>query len=87
MASFDELLSSILQAGLARLSVAENQDMRKISAWVTMAAVPTMIAAIYGMNFRHMPELNQIWGYPSVLTGMALICAAMYRGFKRNGWL
>jgi len=85
--SFDELLFSILQAGLARLSVAENEDMRKISAWVAIAAVPTMIAAIYGMNFRYMPELEQAWGYPAALTVMALICAALYRGFRRSGWL
>lgn len=87
VASFDELLSSILQAALARLSVSENEDMRKISAWVTLAAVPTMIAGIYGMNFTHMPELSQVWGYPVVLSGMAAVCAALYRGFKRNGWL
>jgi len=85
--SFDELLSSILQAALARLSVSENEDMRKISAWVSLAAVPTMIAGIYGMNFEHMPELGQIWGYPVVVAGMATICGALYRGFKRNGWL
>ena len=85
--SFDELLSSILQAALARLSVSENEDMRKISAWVALAAVPTMIAGIYGMNFEHMPELGQIWGYPVVVAGMATICGALYRGFKRNGWL
>ncbi len=48
VASFDELLTSILQAGLARVSIAENEDMRKISAWVAIAAVPTMIAGIYG---------------------------------------
>jgi magnesium transporter len=85
--SFDELLSSILQAGLARLTVSENEDMRKISAWVAIAAMPTMIAGIYGMNFEHMPELRSVWGYPAVLTGMALVCATMWRGFKRNGWL
>jgi magnesium transporter len=87
VASFDELLTSILQAGLARVAVAENEDMRKISAWVAIAAVPTMIAGIYGMNFTHMPELQQTWGYPAVLTLMAGICAALFRGFKRNGWL
>jgi magnesium transporter len=87
VASFDELLSSILQAGLARLSISENEDMRKISAWVAIVAVPTMIAGIYGMNFTHMPELGQVWGYPAVLSAMALICAALYRGFKHNGWL
>ena len=87
VASFDELLTSILQAGLARLTVAENEDMRKISAWVAMAAVPTMIAGIYGMNFESMPELQQDWGYPAVLGLMTTVCAAMFRGFKRNGWL
>lgn len=87
VASFDELLTSILQAGLARLSVAENEDMRKISAWVAIAAVPTMIAGIYGMNFESMPELGSQWGYPSILTVMITICALMFRGFKRNGWL
>ena len=85
--SFDELLSSILQAGLARLSVSENEDMRKISAWVAIAAVPTMIAGIYGMNFEHMWELRQTWGYPAVLTLMFTVCGGLYRGFKRNGWL
>jgi magnesium transporter len=87
VASFDELLSSILQAGLARLSVAENEDMRKISAWVAIAAVPTMIAGIEGMNFAHMPELGTTWGYPVVLGTMVTICGILYRGFKRNGWL
>ncbi len=84
---FDELLTSILQAGLARVSIAENEDMRKISAWVAIAAVPTMIAGIYGMNFDTMPELHQSWGYPAVLGLMATICAGLFRGFKRNGWL
>jgi magnesium transporter len=85
--SFDELLGSILQAGLARITVAENEDMRKISAWVAIAAVPTMIAGIYGMNFRDMPELSTVWGYPAVMALMATICGVLYRGFKRNGWL
>jgi magnesium transporter len=87
VSSFDELLSSILQAGLARLSISENEDMRRISAWVAIAVVPTMIAGIYGMNFQHMPELAQPWGYPAALTLMATVCALLYRGFRRNGWL
>ena len=87
VASFDELLTSILQAGLARVAVAENEDMRKISAWVAIAAVPTMIAGIYGMNFENMPELHQQYGYYAVLGLMGGICATLFRGFKRNGWL
>jgi magnesium transporter len=87
VASFDELLTSILQAGLARLTVAENEDMRKISAWVAMAAVPTMIAGIYGMNFQYMPGLQESWGYAGAIGLMAAICGALFRGFKRNGWM
>jgi magnesium transporter len=85
--SLDRLLSDILSANLAQVSVQQNNDMRKISAWAALAAVPTMIAGVYGMNFTHMPELNQVWGYPATLTLMAVVCAGLYRVFKRSGWL
>ena len=84
---FDELLNSILQANLAQATVAQNEDMRKITAWAAIFAVPTMITGIYGMNFSHMPELHWRFGYPTVLLGIVAICAAMHRGFRRNGWL
>ena len=85
--SYDELLDSILQAGLARLTVSENEDMRKISAWVAIAAVPTMLAGVYGMNFTHMPFLDSPYGYPGLTLIMLVICGTMFRGFRRNGWL
>jgi magnesium transporter len=85
--SFDELLSSILQAGLAQVQVAENEDMRRISAWVAIIAVPTMIAGIYGMNFDNMPELSWKYGYFVALGVMATVCRVLYRLFKRNRWL
>ncbi|MFF0296917.1 magnesium and cobalt transport protein CorA [Kitasatospora sp. NPDC004615] len=84
---FDELLNSLLQANLAQVSVAQNEDMRKITAWAAIFAVPTMITGVYGMNFEHMPELQWTYGYPTVLGVIALICVGMYRGFRRNGWL
>jgi magnesium transporter len=84
---FDDLLTSVLNANLAQVSVQQNEDMRRISAWVAIAAVPTAIAGIYGMNFDHMPELRWQFGYPAVLALMAVICLALYRGFKRNHWL
>lgn len=87
VASFDEVLSSILQAGLARASVADNEDMRKISAWVAIVAVPTMVAGIYGMNFDNMPELHWRYGYFLILGLIALIMVSLYAGFKRNRWL
>lgn len=85
--SLSDLLASALDANLAQISVQQNEDMRKISAWVAIAAVPTMIAGIYGMNFEEMPELRSAWGYPLVLSFMALACGFLYRKFRRAGWL
>ena len=65
----------------------QNEDMRKISAWVAILAVPTSIAGIYGMNFDHMPELHWRLGYPAVLLLILVICAFLYRRFKQAGWL
>jgi magnesium transporter len=84
---FRELLSSALQANLTQVSVRQNEDMRKISAWVAIVAVPTMVAGIYGMNFDHMPELHWRFGYPAVLLFIAAICLVLYRSFRRAGWL
>ncbi|MEU9777771.1 magnesium/cobalt transporter CorA [Streptomyces sp. NPDC047968] len=83
----DRLLSDILAAHLAQMGVRQNDDMRKISAWAAMAAVPTMVAGVYGMNFRHMPELDEGWGYPAVLLLMAGAVVGLHRLFKRRGWL
>ena len=83
----DRLLSDILSAHLAQMGVRQNDDMRKISAWAAMAAVPTLIAGIYGMNFTHMWELRQPWGYPAAVGLMAGVIALLYRMFKRRGWL
>ncbi|MDO5499564.1 MAG: magnesium/cobalt transporter CorA [Propionibacteriaceae bacterium] len=85
--SFDEVLSTMLSAGLARASVADNQDMRKISAFVAIVAIPTMIAGVYGMNFENMPELKNPYGYFVVLGLMLLIMGSLYIGFRRNKWL
>ncbi|MEU1126802.1 magnesium/cobalt transporter CorA [Streptomyces sp. NPDC005899] len=83
----DRLLSDILSAHLAQMGVRQNDDMRKISAWAAMAAVPTMVAGIYGMNFDHMPELHWAWTYPTVIASMAVAVFGLHRLFKRRGWL
>lgn len=87
IAGFDELLNSILQAHLAQMSVAQNEDMRRITAWAALIAVPTMVTGVYGMNFAYMPERDWRFGYPLVLVVIAAACLVLYRGFKRNGWL
>jgi magnesium transporter len=83
----DALLTSVLTASMSRQSLQQNEDMRKISAWVAIAAMPTMIAGIYGMNFEHMPELSWRLGYPLALGLMASVCAGLWRMFKKSGWL
>lgn len=85
--SLDRLVSDILSAHLAQMSVRQNDDMRKISAFAAMAAVPTMIAGIYGMNFDHMPELHWLWSYPAVILLMVALEILLYRLFKQRGWL
>jgi magnesium transporter len=87
IAAFDELLNSILQAHLAQVTVAQNEDMRKITAWAAIVAVPTMVCGVYGMNFDHMPELHWRYGYGMVIGVISVACSALYRGFRRSGWL
>jgi len=85
--NLNELMTAVLNASLAQLQVRQNEDMRRISAWVALAAVPTMVAGIYGMNFQHMPELEWTWSYPAVLVFLVLETGFLYRYFKRSGWL
>jgi magnesium transporter len=85
--SLSGLLDAALTASLTQITVRQNDDMRKISAWVAMAVVPTMVAGIYGMNFENMPELEWAVGYPFVLSLTAIAVALLYRQFKKSGWL
>lgn len=85
--TFDDLLSSLVQAALGKVAMQQNLDMRKISAWVAIAAVPTALAGIYGMNFDEMPELHWKFGYPMVLLVMLTVCTLLHRTFRHNGWL
>jgi magnesium transporter len=87
IAAYEDLLSSILQARLAQVTITQNNDMRKIASWAAIAAMQTAIAGIYGMNFDNMPELGWKYGYPGVLLLMFGSAYAMYRGFRRSGWL
>ncbi|OFT85925.1 magnesium and cobalt transport protein CorA [Corynebacterium sp. HMSC29G08] len=87
VSGFDERLSSLLNASVAKVSMQQNADMRTISAVVGMAAVPTLIAGIYGMNFENMPELGWTFGYPAALLVMLSAMALMFWWFRKNHWL
>ena len=94
LADLDDLLTNVLAAELAqvtveqsRVSVRQNEDMRKISAWAAIALVPTAIAGVYGMNFDYMPELRWQYGYFGVLAVIAAVCIGLHALFRRNDWL
>jgi len=82
-----ELLTTALEAHLSLMSVAQNEHMKRITAWAAMIAVPTMIAGIYGMNFTNMPELAWSYGYYASLAVMAVASVGLFVGFRRSGWL
>ena len=82
-----DLLTGLLEANLAVTSNQLNQVMKKMTSWGAILIVATLIAGIYGMNFQHMPELDWEFGYPLALGVMAVVTFALWRYFKRKGWL
>jgi magnesium transporter len=85
--NFDQLLTNLVDATVAKIELQQNTDMRKITAWAAIIAIPTMVTGIYGMNFDNMPELHWKWGYPAVMVTILVVCLVLYRVFKRNQWL
>jgi magnesium transporter len=85
--AFDDVVNALLQARLTQVTVDQNNDMRKIASWAAIAAVPTAVGGIYGMNFSHMPELTSRYGYPGVLLFILVTAAVLHRLLRRTGWL
>jgi magnesium transporter len=82
-----ELLSEVLAVNLTHVSVQQNEDMRTISGWVAIAAVPTMLAGLWGMNFEHMPELDEPWGYPAALALIVGSAYVLFRYLRARDWI
>ncbi len=82
-----ELLTTALEANLSLISVSQNDAMKRLAGWAAIIGVPTMIAGIYGMNFKFMPELEWALGYPVTMAVMLAACGFLYYRFKRSGWL
>lgn len=85
--SLRDILTSALEASLALISNRLNEVMKSLTSWGAIILVPTLIAGIYGMNFRHMPELHWYHGYPFALGLMVISASLLYRAFKKRGWL
>jgi magnesium transporter len=82
-----EILATALEANFSLISISQNEIQKRFAGWAAIIAVPTMIAGIYGMNFKFMPELSWHYGYPFVLGLTITLCGLMYGLFRRAGWL
>jgi magnesium transporter len=87
VAGFNELLSSLVDAVLAKTTMQQNNDMRRITSYAALLTVPTMIAGIYGMNFDEIPGAGSHYGFLVAVLGMAVACFGLFRVFRRNQWL
>jgi magnesium transporter len=85
--NLQQLSHIALEANFALISVAQNDDTKRLAAWAAILAVPTLIAGLYGMNFKFMPEIEWFYGYPAVVLAMCVICGCLYRWFRKVGWL
>ena len=87
IADLRERLTAAFEASLLLASARQNDIVKKLAAWAAILAVPTMIAGIYGMNFKFMPELEWAFGYPAIMALMAGICGYLHYRFRRSSWL
>jgi magnesium transporter len=72
---------------MTAMSISQNEEVKKISAWAAIFFAPTFVASVYGMNFRDMPELKWHYGYPLALVIMLVLSYGLFQVFKRRGWL
>ena len=82
-----EMVTTATSVNLSLITLAENETTKRLAAYAALVAVPTMVAGVYGMNFKHMPELNWVWGYPYALALMFGIDIYLWFRFKKSGWL
>ena len=85
--SIRDMIGTALQVNLGLIAIAESEITKRISGWAAIFAVPTALAGIWGMNFKHMPELDWTVGYPLALSVIAGTCIFLYVRFKKTGWL
>jgi len=85
--SMRDTVNTAIQVNLAMITIGESEVTKRLAAYAALVAVPTMIAGVYGMNFKEMPELNWAWGYPFALFLMVSIDVVLFWRFRRAGWL
>jgi magnesium transporter len=81
-----EMLAAAINVNLSLVTFGQNEVMKKLAGWAAMLAAPTLITSWYGMNFTHMPELNQPWAYPAIMGVVACLVGGIYLSLKRARW-
>jgi magnesium transporter len=82
-----QVQSTLITRRMTQVSVEQNEQIKRITSWAAILFAPTLVGTVYGMNFRYMPELQWVWGYPFALGLMALLGVGLYVVFKRKDWL
>jgi magnesium transporter len=82
-----EMLTAAMTVNMSLVSVAQNEVVKRLAGWAALLAAPTLITSWYGMNFRHMPELDQTWAYPGMIVFTGALCGALYLALKRAKWM
>jgi magnesium transporter len=82
-----EMQATAIQVNLGMINLSETEVTKKLASWAAIIAVPTLVAGVYGMNFKHMPELDYVYGYPIAVVAMIAFDVVLYFWFKKTGWL
>jgi magnesium transporter len=82
-----DTVGTAIQVNLAMITISENEVTKRLAAYAALVAVPTMVAGVYGMNFKHMPELDWSLGYPFAVGVMVAIDGFLFTRFRKAGWL
>jgi len=85
--SLRDMVTTAISVNLSLITLQENETTRRIAAYAALVAVPTMIAGVYGMNFKNMPELSWEFGYPLALSIMAVLDTLLFHRLRKAGWL
>ena len=82
-----EMLTTAIQSNLALIGISDNEVTKKLAAWGALITVPTLIAGVYGMNFKNMPELNWEWGYWYAVAMMVIVDVVLFFQFRKAKWI
>ena len=82
-----EMMAAAMNVNLALVTLHQGEVVKRLAGWAALLAAPTLVASWYGMNFRHMPELDEPYAYAVLIGGMVAVCSGLYLYLKKVRWL